>query len=532
MKRRAFMSRLGIGTIAVGSLGHGNSLSALDKDSLGLGTQGVGSGSVSESLSRKSLGSINLLDFERGSNDYSKAFELGLAAASESGKALYIPGGHYPLRNPISHRGDVYVIAGGFVTLEWSDKNEADSLIEINGRLEWVAGHTVINGNDLVYVGICAPTHLPRIENVHFKRISAVALLAGRRFDKKNKRYHGQNGLGAGFLLNCSAEKCGSLSVVAGKGDESKSSFGLIDCQTDWRSGTFTNIFNLASLGYGYVRGGWYRGVERTSPNMTRTRRCEYIGGVYENMLRGPTVGDSARNVVMVGGVSENMKYAGISLDARRADRVVPWVSGKVDWTVIGEPRFGVFCQASGVEINLFHVLNGGADPRKCTVRLTDAVGVSLGRICAKRAGSASLIRLGSGDAPRPGSIAYKTGDWSTDSETQDAISMSRESQLIFERARVVSADSKVRLVDETIVIDASRRRVRLVFPELYARNAVGKMWRVIVANNDHDISIVEEGTGFKSGVRARSFLSAKNFEGSHFFVISRGDGSYSISRG
>jgi len=545
MKRRDFVERLSLNSLLLAGIGYNNvadaglpvttgespTTSALIDSTL---FKQEAPRAVSRTVRDKLGESISVLDFFSPSIEHSDAFEAAFAAGSTSGKTVRIPGGTYRFNKPILHKGDLFIVVDGDITLEWTPSLPANVFFTVDGKLTWTGGRTAINGNQQVYIGINCPKNLPKIENIDFRNILSVAVLAGRSFDATTKsKYKGTNGAGRGYLSNCSSENCGSLAIIAGTGANSLSAFGLIDCVTDDKSGSFTNIFNLASLGYAYVRSGWYRGVPRTSPNMTRTGRCEYIGGLYENMLRGPTVGESVRDITIIGGVSSNMTYSGVSLDARQADRSVPWVNGKIDWTIVGKPSYGVFCQASGVEINALHIGDGSADAKKCTVRLTDAVGVSLGKIFSKNSGSGTLIQLGGGDASPAGSSATKSGDWQTDSKNSNFISISNNSTITYENTRTVTADTTISLSDDILIIDAKSNKIRLVFPEGAADRAIGKSWKFIVTNNDNEISFIRRsGKTLFDSSKANYVLGAGKNGGTQFSIFGIGSGNYVFTQG
>lgn len=479
---------------------------------------------------------INPTDFgadNTGATDSSAALTSAIAVASSTNSALLLNGGTYLINQQISHVGNLTVIVNGTVTFNSDASSTLDSLFEITGKLVWVGGNTIIDGDNYAYLAIHCPTILPELENITFKNFPGVAGLFGRNFTAPIS-YVGSNGVGYGYMKNCSGENVGSLCLPTGSGQTSDTSFGLIDCQTDDQCGSATNLFGLYDLGFGYVRGGWFRGVATTAPNIYRTERAEYIGGRYEGIERGPTTGLGTNNVTIMGGVSIDCVFSGVSIDARLSDNTVPYITGKVDWTVYGEPNFGVFCQASGVEIHCRQTLDGTATSAKATVRLTDAKDVVLGDISARNAGGAVLIQLGSGTDPVPGSSAIKIGGWATDStNSETAVRASTGSTITYQKIQSFSVSGNADPFVDVILVDASAGAVDIDVPNATSvfTDVIGKTWQIVVVDSTNNVTITRDGGGATAinGGGSYTIPSGTNFQS--VFVTSTGGGNYVVSK-
>jgi hypothetical protein len=468
-----------------------------------------------------------------GATDSSAAFTAAIAAASAVNSALLLNGGTYLINSQVALTGDLTVVVNGEVTFNCAAGSTIDSLFKITGKLVWVGGSTIIDGDDKAHLAIHCPTILPELENITFKNFLGVAGLFGRNFTAPTT-WSGSNGVGYGYMKNCRGENVGSLCLPTGSGPTSDTSFGLIDCQTDDQSGDATNLFGLYDLGFGYVRGGWFRGVATTAPNIYRTKRAEYIGGRYEGIERGPTTGNGTDYVTIVGGVSIDCDFSGVSVDARLSDDTVPYITGKVDWTVYGEPSFGVFCQASGIEIHCRQTLEGTATSAKSTVRLTDAKDVVLGDISARNAGGAVLIQLGSGTDPIPGSSAIKIGEWATDStNTVTAIRASTGSTITYKKIQSLSANGDADPFVDVILVDASAGVVDVDMPQATTAftDVIGKTWQIVVVNSTNNVTITRDGGGATAinGGSSYTIPSGTNYQS--VFVTSIGGGNYIVSK-
>jgi hypothetical protein len=479
---------------------------------------------------------VNPIDYgadNTGATDSASAFTSAIAAASADSKALLLNGGTYLINSQVSLTGDLTVVVEGEVTFNCAAGSTIDSLFKITGKLIWVGGNTVIDGDDKAHLAIHCPTIFPELENITFKNFLGVAGLFGRNFTAPTG-WSGSNGIGHGYMKNCSGENVGSLCLPTGSGPSSDTSFGLIDCKTDATSGDATNLFGLYDLGFGYVRGGWYRGVSTTSPNIYRTERAEYIGGRYEGLDRGPTTGLDTNNVTIVGGVSIDCVFSGVSVDARRSDDTVPYITGKVDWTVYGEPDWGIFCQASGVELNCRHVLEGTATSANATIRLTDAKNVAIGDVSAYNAGASLLVALGSGADPVPGSSAYKTGDWQTDgTNSATAIRAATGSTITYKKVQTLTANGDADPFADVILVDTSAGAVDVDVPNATTvfTDVIGKTWQIVVTDSTNNVTITRDSGGATAinGTNIYTISSGTNYQS--VFVTSIGGGNYVVSK-
>lgn len=493
-------------------------------------------GSVPRDVSSKLDDSVSLLDFGKlTDSEHSDAFHEAFRAAGVSGKILRIPGGHYRLDKKVTAEAGLIVFCDGDVEIECIHDDEMDpidALFRFNGGVQWIGGAARILGNNGAYLGFHCPTYLPIVENVTFEDFQSVAGLFGRNFAGTDANsYSGSNGIGHGYMRNCHAKNCGAFALPTGQGASSDTSFGLIDCTTDANTGSVTNIWNLAALGRGYVRGGLFRGVATSAPNMTRTKVCEYLGGRYENMNRGPTVGEDVESVSIIGGSSAGMSFSGVSVDARRADRSVPYVSGKVDWTVEGDPTYGAFVQASGIEVHISHHGAGSGTSANRTVRLSDSKDVKLGNISSTGSGASTLVELGSADATVPGSTAQKTGSWRSSTTQQNAaVRMSADSSLSCSPLRTMSQNGDLSVLDETVLVYAADAIVDLDVPSLeVAGQLLGKVWRVVVMESSFNITITRRGGGADAINGGASFTIPPGSEGKSFLILSIGGGKYRV---
>lgn len=466
----------------------------------------------------------------RYGGDWAKAFSV----ASTGNVKVQVPGGSYSIASQIAHTGDVNIECLGPVTITCTNTGATiNSLFKVTGKLRIYGASMTIDGDDKTYLLIHCPTTFPEIDNVTFKNCLSVAVLPGRNFGGANVNdYSGTNGVGHGWLRNCAFENVGSITIPAGSGSSSNTSFGLINCRSDANCGNVTNLFNMASMGYGYVHGGHYKGVSSTDPNMSRCERCEYIGGRYEGMQRGPTIGEESNYVTIVGGVSAGMAFSGVSLDARiTSDNSVPYVTGKVDWTVEGTPSWGVFCQASGVEIHLRHIGDGTATSANASVRLTDALDVSIGTVTAYDAGGGLLVQLGEGAAPSPGSSAYKTGIWQSDTTSVSAVRASANSILHLRPSRTITASTDLSFLDDVVYVDAAAGIVDLDVPGTgIASNVFGHEWTVIVIDSTNNITITRDGGGATAINGGSSFTIPAGCKYTNLKIVSIGGGNYLVT--
>lgn len=402
--------------------------------------------------------------------------------------------------------------------------------ILFNGRLEWNGEATTIDCNISAEHAIRCSTYLPKIYNVAAENSTGIAFIFGA--SASGSVITGSTGQGRGFLRNCSAVNCGTFCIARGTGNGSDTEFGLIDCKTDENTGATTNLFNLGSLGYGYVRSGSYKGVSATSPNMTQTRVCEYIGGVYEGLTRGPTAGEGVEIVNIVGGSSINCLFSGVSVDARvTADNTVPEISGAVDWTVVGTPTHGAFVQAGGIRVDLRQYGDGTAAVANNTVRLTDAKNVILGNISASGAGSSRLVFLGEGRAPDAGSSAKKSGEWNSDSSDTNPVVLSANSTLYEKGIRETSVSINLSYLDDTILVDASDGIVDINVPNgaTVLTDSFGKKWKVVVTDSTNNVTVTRAGGGATAinGGGAYTLSAGANYRG--FTIESVGGGNYVV---
>lgn len=460
---------------------------------------------------------------------------LSAFRASSTGKLkVSVPGGSYSIASEIVHTGDVDIECLGPVTITCTAGATINSIFKVTGKLRIFGAPMIIDGDDNTYLLIHCPTVLPELENITFRNCLSVAGLFGRDFGGANANdYSGANGVGHGWMRNCRGENCGTFTFPTGSGKTSDTSFQLIDCSTDANCGDISNVFALNSLGYGLVRGGWYKGASTTAPNMTQTGRCEYVGGRYENMTRGPTIGEDSDYVTIVGGVSVGMSFSGVSLDARLgSDNSVPYVTGKVDWTVEGAPTHGVFCQASGVEINVRYIGDGTATSSNNVVRLTDALDVSIGRVSADDAGGSILVHLGAGSAPSPGSSAYKTGDWQSDTTSVTPIRCTTSASTIrMSKTRTLTADGDISFLDETIFVDTASGAVDVDLPPVsVSENVIGKQWRIKVINSTNNVTITRDGGGATAINGGASYTITAGAANREVIVESIGGGNYTVT--
>src|SRR5690554_29283 len=498
-----------------------------------------GDGALPREISSKLDDSISLLDFCRLEDaDHSDGFQKSFHEGGLSGKIVRIPGGRYRLSAKAVAESGLVVFCDGDVEIECihdDELNPLDALFRFNGKTQWMGGNARIIGNNVAYLGIHSPIYLPVIENITFEDLQSVAALFGRNFNGTSANgYSGSNGVGHGYMQNCHAKNCGSFALPTGQGASSDTSFGLIDCTTDANTGSVTNIWNLAGLGRGFVRGGLFRGVATSAPNMTRTKVCEYIGGRYEGMLRGPTVGEDVESIYVLGGSSSGMSFSGVSVDARKSDRSVPYVNGKIDWTVEGDPSYGAFVQASGVEVNVSHHGSGSGTSANRTVRLTDSKDVKLGNIYSSNAGGTVLVELGSADALVPGSTAQKTGSWRSDTSQQgSAVRMSPESFLAYGSMRTVNQNSDLSVLDETVLVYASSVIVDLDVPsQSVAGQLQAKSWKIVVMESAFNITITREGGGSDAINGGPNFTIPTGSEGKVFIITAIGGGKYIVTEG
>lgn len=496
-----------------------------------------GDGALERSIADKLDDTISVLDFGRlADGEHSDAFHRAFHEAGVSGKILRLPGGRYRLNKKVTAEAGIFIFCDGDVVIECIHEDEVhpmDALFRFNGEVQWMGGAARLIGNNSAYLGIHSPVYLPVIENVTFEDLLSVAGLFGRNFSGSSiNGYSGSNGVGHGYMQNCHAKNCGAFALPTGQGAGSDTSFGLIDCTTDANTGSVTNIWNLAGLGRGFVRGGLYRGVPTSAPNMTRTKVCEYLGGRYENMLRGPTVGEDVEIISIIGGSSAGMAFSGVSVDARKADRSVPYVAGKVDWAVEGDPTYGAFVQASGVEVNISHHGGGSGTSSNRTVRLTDSKDVKLGNIHSHGAGASVLIDLGSADAPDIGSTAQKTGSWVSDTSQQgSAVRMSAESFLSYGPLRSVNQNSDLSVLDETVLVYASSGVVDLDVPSLtVAGQLKSKAWRLIIMESAFNVTITREGGGADAINGGSSFTVPAGSDGKVVIITAIGGGKYAVT--
>lgn len=329
-----------------------------------------------------------------------------------------VPGGAYAVDAAITSTADALLFFTGPVVITCAAPTMVSHVISTSGKLKIIGGPLEIDCANKAYCGIYTPYQLPEIASVTVRNAPSSGWLAGIIFGgTAPDDYSGSTGIGRGYLDNCRAENCGSFILARGTGASSNTEFGLRNCSTDSLCGYTNNIFNLADIGYGWVHGGEYKGINdvKSAPNMTRAGVCEYIGGVYDGLSRGPTSGEGTHNVTMVGGISRNMENFGISVDARiTADNTVPQISATLDWTSIGCRR-SAFIQASGVYLKSLNSINpmAGVD---ADIRLTDAKNVRIGNVVSIGAGSKVFLELGSALSPSPGSSAILVGNMRTDS--------------------------------------------------------------------------------------------------------------------
>lgn len=490
-----------------------------------------GAGSLDRPVMDKLRGVISLKDKDIEADGAPTAFLNAITTAA--GAPVHIPGGTYEWDREVAYTGDVRLIIDGPVTIVCTAQQTINSLMKITGRLQILGGSPLtLDGQRKSYLLLHCPTWLPQLENVHFKRSLSVAGLYGRNFGGANAAdFSGSNGLGHGFMRNCTGEGVGSLCLPTGSGIDTDTSFGLINCRTDITSGDVTNLFGLYDMRYGYVWGGYYQGVSGTSPNIYRTARCEYIGGTYDGLMRGPTVGNSAREVTIDGSVAKNTTFSGASIDARLSDGTVPFVVGRVNLTVIGSPQHGVFCQASGIEINVVQDFGPGATNTLSTVRLTDALAVRLGTITARNADDAVLVRLGSGASPTPGSSAIRTGEWRTDSLNAVPVSLTTgQSYLDFSPVRFVTSNAVLTMLDDIIIVDAKTGPVDLDLPSAtYAQHVRGKRWKIIVRDSTNAVTITRAGGGSTAINGTSQYTIPAGNPYVHVEAISLGQGSYAV---
>lgn len=463
-----------------------------------------------------------------GATDDSTAFQSAL----DSGLPLLIRG-DIAIASGVTYTGDVDIFVDGFATITCTAGSTINHMLKVTGKLRIHGGFLEMDGNDKTYLAIHCPTVLPELENVIYKNTLSVAGLYGRNFGGASATdYSGTNGTGHGYMKSCRGENCGSFTLPTGSGKTSATSFQLIDCQTNNTCGDVTNVFAINDMGYGLVRGGKFTGVSGTAPNMTRTGRCEYIGGHYYDMLRGPTAGEETDNVTIIGGVSSGMSFSGVSVDARLgADNTVPYVVGVVDWTVEGAPAHGVFCQAGGLKINVRYFGDGTATSSKDVVRLTDALNVALGDISAYNAGGSVLVQLGSGAAPSPGSSAYKTGTWQSDTTSLTPIRTNSVSTLTMRPLRTVTANTDLSYLEDMVLVDASSGSVDLDVPNntSVGCDVIGHHWDIIVIDSTNSVTITRAGGG--SAINgATSFTIPAGSKFTQVRVTSIGGGNYLVT--
>jgi hypothetical protein len=463
---------------------------------------------------------------------YNGSWSQAFSVATQASTKVLLPGGSYTIDAEIAHTGDVNIECLGPVTITCTAGSTINSLFKVTGKLRIYGAPMTIDGDDLTYLLIHCPTIFPEIENVTFKNCLSVAVLPGRNFGGANVNdYSGSNGVGHGWMRNCAFENVGSITIPAGTGSSSDTSFGLVECRSDANCGNVTNLFNLGFMGYGYVHGGWFKGVSTTAPNMTHCGRCEYIGGRYENLTRGPTVGESSDYITIVGGVSAGMSFSGISIDARLGDNTVPYVTGKIDWTVEGTPSWGIFVQASGIDVSVRHIGDGTATSSNATVRLTDALNVSIGQVTAYNSGGGLLVQLGGGVAPSPGSSAYKTGVWQSDTTSVSPIRASSTSMLYLRSTRTITASTDLSFLDDVVYVDSSAGIVDLDVPGTgVAANVFGHQWTVVVTNSTNNITITRDGGGATAINGGSSFTIPAGCQYTTLKISSIGGGNYLVT--
>ena len=469
----------------------------------------------------------------RYANNWAQAF----AVSSAMKVPVLVPGGSYTVSAQVVHTGDVEIQRLGPVTITVTGvaSPPINSIFKITGKLKSYGAPMVLDGGDLTYLLLHCPTVLPELEGITFKNCTSVAGLFGRNFGGANVNdYSGANGVGHGYMHNCRGENCGTFAFPTGSGNTSDTSYQLLYCSTDASCGDISNVFALNELGYGAVIGGWYKGVASTAPNMTKTGRCEYIGGRYQNMTRGPTIGEESDYVTMVGGISSGMSFSGVSLDARRGDNTVPVVQGKVNWTVEGKPTHAIFAQASGLEISVYHISDGTATSSNNTVRLTDSLNVRLGDISCRNAGGGLLVQAGAGLAPSPGSSAVKSGTWTSDTTSLSPIrttSNVSSIQMSPTALRTVNADTDLSLLEDSILVDASAGVVDLDVPgTATAENISGKRWKIKVINSTNNVTITRDGGGATAINGGASFTIAAGANYRDVEIESIGGGNYVVT--
>lgn len=463
---------------------------------------------------------------------YSGNWNQAFSVASEADTRVLVPGGSYSIASQVTHTGDVDIECLGTVTITCTAASVINSIFKITGKVRNFGSQMILDGDDMTYLLFHCPTIFPELQNVTFRNCLSVAVLPGRNFGGANVNdYSGANGVGHGWLRNCRFENVGSIAIPAGTGASSDTSFGIVECQSDDQCGNVTNLFNMASMGYGYVHGGWFRGVSTTDPNMTQCGRCEYIGGRYEDMERGPTIGEDSDYVTISGGISSGMSFASVSLDARRGDNTVPYVRAKVDWTSEGNPDWHLFVQASGIHMSNLRVHGDGtATSSNAAVRLTDSLDVSIGTITAYDHGGGLLVQLGEGSAPVPGSSAFKTGDWQSDTSSLTAVRTSTNSDLDMGTIRVATANTDLSPLEDTLIVDASGGVVDVDVPGSTFDGVIGKVWTVIVRDSTNNVTITRDGGGATSINGGSSFTVRAGSPYTHLRIESIGGGNYIVS--
>lgn len=430
--------------------------------------------------------------------DFSGTDTEQFQAAFTLGGAFLVPAGSYEITEAVTGYSDITLMFAGPTVITCTAPAVIAHVLRSSRKLKIIGGPVTIDCDQKSYLAIHAPRYLPECDGVTVKNSLSVAFLCGLLFDGlSDKGYSGSNGFGDGYLRDCAAENCGSFCLARGEGPDSNTSFGLIDCRTDVLTGFITNIFNLADIGYGYVRGGNYRGIPTQAPNMTRTNIAEYIGGRYEGMVRGPTTGESTRYVTMVGGVSINMASFGVSLDARvTSDNSVPYVGGTVDWTCIDCSR-SAFIQASGIFLKSINSINPKGDSN-ADIRLTDSRDVVIGDLISRGAGSKVLLELGAGTAPVLGSTATIVGKLITDSTNSIPCRLTNDnSEVYFGKQKVITDGYVLTWIDETVLVDTAAGIVDIDVPAAASGQEIyGKRWTVKVIDGTNNVTITRSGGG------------------------------------
>ena len=468
---------------------------------------------------------LSILDFPGTDTEkFQAAFALG--------GGFFVPGGEYELSDAVAGAASITLTLGGPVTVKCTAPTIIPAVFKTSGLLKIDGGPVTIDCDSKAYLGFHCPVRLPTCSNVTVKNSLSLAWCCGAEFSGASANsYSGANGVGDGYLDHCFAENCGSLGIFRGSGKTSDTSFQLRECGTDVQTGFVTNIFNIGEMRRGSVLGGNYRGVPTQAPNMTRTAECEYIGGLYEGLVRGPTVGEGVESVTMVGGVSKNIASYGISCDARiTSDNTVPEITGTVDWTCIDCER-DAFVQAGGVFLKSIN----GRNPKQssnASVRLTDAKNVKIGTLISTGAGAKPLLELGAGGDPVPGSSAILLGGLYTDSTNASPFRLTNaSSSMQIGRQRMASSNYRATWQDETIIADATAGSFTIYFPEIsVSENLIGKKWTVKVRSTVNSISLARQGGGATAINGASSYSIGATGSPRAVEVEALGDGNYLVS--